>query len=337
MTQLGEMVAIGILQESDLECPFHEDEHDCSKPGKNELEGDATVLGENLDSGKKEKSTVVRSDAPDADYKSPSKEADPDAESEESREVSIVKGNEDCVYPVAFSAHHLIPAKESLKRASGLHKFIQKSKGKICCDLGYDVNGNENGVWLPGLHAVNSKGLNLWGSAPTSLPDKEELGRKVVKRLDRDDGKTKWTYSPLSGPTPGKGGAAAFAPTNMKWMYVQKAMSFLGARQFHDRHVNYSKLVEDHLSAVGKRLELFYGLQKDPAIAGCAKCRDRKKKPAPPPIGLLGLLNSTSRWYRGKVKGKTQDDEYYTSSWCGPVQPKGATKVVTKKNKPTAK
>ena len=328
MTQLGEMVAIGIAADASVDCPFHEDDHDCSKPGKNELEGDATTLGKAVVSGA---STVVRSDAPDKGHKSPEIEADPDAASEESREISILAGNDNCIYPVAFSAHHLIPAKESLKRAPGLHKYIQKSKGKICCDLGYDINGNENGVWLPGLHAVNSKGLNLWGSAPTSLPDKEEVGRRVVKRAG-------YTYSPLRGPRPGTGGAISFSATNMKWMYVQKAMAFLGPRQFHDRHANYSRLVKEQLMAVGKRLDVFYGLKKDPALAGCAKCRSRKKKTkAPPPTQLLGLLNNTSKAFlRGKVKGKTQDDEFYTSSWCGPMAVKGAVKVAAKK-KPKGK
>jgi hypothetical protein len=335
MTQLGEMVAIGVVSAADIDCPFHEDEHDCSKPGKNELEGDATALGKSVVSGA---STVVRTDDPDIRHKAPEVEADPDHATEESREVSILADTadkdkkENCIYPVAFSAHHLIPAAESLKRAPGLHKFMQKSKGKICCDLGYDVNGNENGVWLPGLHAVNSKGLNLWGSAPTSLPDKEEVGRRVVKRAG-------YKYSPLRGPRPGTGGALAFGPTNMKWMYVQKAMTFLGPRQFHDRHANYSRLVKEQLMAVGKRLETFYGLRKDPEIAGCPKCRSRKKKEkAPPPVQLLGLLNKTSKTFlRGKVKGRTQDDEYYTSSWCRPLaQTASAVKIAAPK-KPKGK
>ena len=321
MTQLGEMVAVGFVSTSDVECPFHDKKHAHDDAKNNYLAGNATTLGENLADGSTGSSTVQRdSAAPDHRFRRMQKFVDPDLEyDEETREVQIVKGNEDCVYPVVYSAHHLIPAKESLKRAAKLHKFIDKGKGKICCNLGYNIDGNENGVWLPGLHAVSRKGLNLWGSAPTDLPDEEGVGRKPVVRKELEDGKSKWTYSPLAGPRPADG-PIAFEPTNMKWMYVQKAMTFakVGTRQFHDRHPEYSSKVCDHLQAVADVLENLVGSGgQEPA---CPKCKEAIDKPLPP-IGLLGLLNKSSRWYRGKVVGRTRDDNYYTSSWCGPMAP----------------
>ena len=319
MTEIAELVHIGMIEEIEIICPFHETEHQCSKGGKNDLEGDAKVLGQNLDSGNTDSSTVVRSESPDSDYKTPKKYLDPDETySEEEREVQIVPANENCIYPVAYSAHHLIPAKESLKRASGLHKFIQKSKGKICCDLGYDVNGNENGVWLPGLHAVNSKGLNLWGAASSDLPDAEDIGRKTVKR-------NRERYSPLDGPRPGTGGSDAFDNTNMKWLYVKAAMNFskVGTRQFHDRHPTYSGHIQKHLDSVAALLESLYGVRKDDDLPGCDKCKEnrRNKNKSSPPIALLGWLNNLSAFARSKLVGKTRHEKYYTSSWCGSDAP----------------
>lgn len=321
MTQLGESAAVGVVTSLDLECPFHEKKHSHDSASNNYLAGDATALGENLAEGSPDSSTVQRKEAPDKDHRQPRKEADPDkAFSEATREVQIVKGgNDDTKYPVAYSAHHLIPAKESLKPAAGLHKYIDKGKGKICCNLGYDIDGNENGVWLPGLHAVNSKGLNLWGYSSTDLPDAEDVGRRAVMRAELEDGKTKWKYSPLDGPKPADG-PDAFEPTNMKWLYVQKAMTFpkLAPRQFHDRHPHYSELVMNHLNDVATVLDRLSGTKV--VAAACPDCKNSNEKPRPP-VGLLGLLNRSSRWYRGKLVGRVRDSDYYTSSWCGPSAP----------------
>lgn len=320
MTQLGEAVAVGILTEKKLECPFHEKGHSHDGVKSNYKAGDATALGKNLAAGGEDSSTVKRKKLPDLNHSLPRKEADPDeAYSETEREVVLIRGNEDTRYPVAHSAHHLIPAKESLARANPLHKYIDSSKGKICCHLGYDVDGSENGVWLPGLHAVNSKGLDLWGAASSDLPDDEEVGRRLRKRPELEDRKTKWTYALLDGPRPAHG-PIAFEPTNLKWLYVQRSMTFprMAPRQFHDRHTDYSGKVKAHLEDVATVLDRLLGTEE--TEPDCKECAEAKGKP-PPPAGLLGLLNNSSTWYRGKLVGRTRDKEYYTSSWCGPGSP----------------
>jgi hypothetical protein len=319
MTELCEMVAIGMVTEKDVECPFH-DEHKCEESLKNNFEGNADTLGNNLAVVEDNSSTVLRKNGP----KSTEQSDDPDKTPVENREINILKGNDDCIYPVAFSAHHLIPAKESLQRAKDLHAFMEK-KDKFCCNLGYDVNGNENGVWLPGLHAVNRKGVNLWGAASTDLLEEEEIGRKVVVRPDKEDKSKNWTYSPLDGPKPSDNPTEAFYPTNMKWLYIQKAMTFLKPiRQFHDRHPIYSEQVENHLNAVADVLKQLYDRRKKKGKLGCSKCREREKEKKPsPPIALLKLLNNTSRFYRDeKLLKHTQDNEFFTSSWCGPDAPR---------------
>lgn len=314
MTQLGELVAVGMITANggDGECPFHEKKHTCDGV-VNELDGDASALGSHLDAGTVAGSTVVRSVVPDKSYQEPRQEDDPDDLPYEQREVQLFAGEESCWYPVGFQAHHLIPAKESLARCETLLKYIEKKKGKLCCDLGYNVNGSENGAWLPGKHPVDGNGLDLWGSASGALPDREDLGRRKVVR---GSGSDKWSYTPLSGPRAGNPGANA--DTNLKWLYVKASMRFLGARQFHDRHPTYSKNVREHLETVGKLLERFSGTRKTPAA--CPKCRDRAKQKLIPPAKLLGVLNRLSKRYRKYVVGRMEHEQFYTSSWCDPAR-----------------
>ena len=332
MTQLGELTAIGLVDTKNVECPFHEKKHDCSTDAENVYrEGNAETLGKNLAKGKQDNSSTVfrAKGSPDHDYRANRKEDDPDEDSEKDREIGILDGDDDCIYPVAFAAHHLIPGKASMGKAKALHKYIRK--GEICCNLGYSVDGNENGVWLPGLHAVNSNGLNLWSGkvASRSLPDKEDVRNisKVKARMRKElepsaNGKrSKFAYKPITGPTPGDAGAQAFRSDNMKWLYVKGSMAYLGARQFHDAHPAYSSLVVKQLGAVAQRVATLLENAKKTGPTQCPECKKRQdagKKPTPP-LALLGLLNNTSSWYRAKLVGKTSDKEYYTSSWCGPL------------------
>jgi hypothetical protein len=318
MTQLGESVAIGLIGKAkDVECPFHDERHHDCDSACNDLKGNATTLGKALDSGKKGDSTVVRSADPDLSYNALAKKDQPDPDPDGlDIEVDVAPSiPEQSGYPVGFSAHHLIPMKESLSKAAALRKFIDKGK-TLCCDLGYNVNGYENGIWLPGLHGVSSKGIGVWGAAGYDLPDNEGKGFKP--RVRKSAGRK---FALLHGPTPRSDvDVDAFVDHNMKWRYVQLAMKSHGARQFHDRHYDYSMLVLGHLNDVGRVLESFYGLKKAPDLPGCDKCKKARKQDAsakiPPPVGLLGLLNNTSANYRGRLLGKTSDTDYYTSSWC---------------------
>jgi hypothetical protein len=337
MTELVELVHIGIVDEKKLECPFHEKSHKCDDSVENKItDGNAETLGERLADGEPGSSTVKRTDKPYINYKMPEKSADPDKIPPNKRLVKIFIHDETLLYPVAYSAHHLIPAKESMKPVASLHKFIDSSEGKICCNLGYDINGNENGVWLPGLHAVNSKGIGKWGSADEECPDEESVrtGAKQIETGKKD-------FLPLDGPRPADANPSeVFSDDNMKWLYVQAAMQFdpgdgNSPRQFHDRHPTYSQQVEGKLTAMAKLLEHLYGLQNDANLPGCPDCkksRQQTSKP-PPPARLLSWLNNLSRWCRdGKLLGHTEDTLYYTSSWCCPGTPSPAPKTPKKKS-----
>lgn len=54
---------------------------------------------------------------------------------------------------VVPAAHHLIPGNASLKNATQLKQFMEKGK-RIRGDIGYDINSQDNGIWLPGSYGV---------------------------------------------------------------------------------------------------------------------------------------------------------------------------------------
>ena len=228
----------------------------------------------------------------------------------------------DCEYPVAYAAHHLIPAGASLNKATLLLPYIESEKSKICCNLGYDVNGNENGVWLPGLHAVNKNGINVWSGTSSELPDNESWKKLTLASKQED-------YLPLQGPRPGPNPEKAYEALNMKWLYVQAAMNFSlvgNVRQFHDAHPAYSNLVKQGLDEVGKLLDrLSTGSAKENINPTCSTCKTNKEndqKKLLPPLGLLGLLNKTSQHLKTNyLVGKTEHKEYYTSTWSDPSSP----------------
>jgi hypothetical protein len=66
-------------------------------------------------------------------------------------------------FPFTVAAHHCIPGNEALKK-SDLYQFMKKDGEiimkndktfKIKANIGYNVNGSHNGVWLPGNYAMN--------------------------------------------------------------------------------------------------------------------------------------------------------------------------------------
>jgi hypothetical protein len=125
------MVAVVVDIDSDWECPFqhrpatHDKENYMPPP---ETKNDAKKLGTNLDGeSKKVENIPIRFQCHNVRY------------SEE----------------VQFTPHHIIPGNEAWP-SSTLYKWVAKSEGEICGDLGYDVNAASNGVDLPGHTAASS-------------------------------------------------------------------------------------------------------------------------------------------------------------------------------------
>jgi hypothetical protein len=91
---------------------------------ENDIKNDSSTLGRNL------------GDRPSWVIEAPN---DPD------EEAAIVPG-----------AHHLIPGNASYKNAKELHKYVSADKGLIKHDIGYGINHEGNGVWLPGSYGVRA-------------------------------------------------------------------------------------------------------------------------------------------------------------------------------------
>jgi HNH/ENDO VII superfamily nuclease len=72
-------------------------------------------------------------------------------------EDPIAAGTETEVVP---AAHHLLPGNASVNKAKALHKYMvwdgTNPKGYNNA-IGYDINGADNGVWLPGNYAVRKE------------------------------------------------------------------------------------------------------------------------------------------------------------------------------------
>jgi len=49
---------------------------------------------------------------------------------------------------IGFAAHHVIPVK-ALERCKSIMRFIEKTDNYSDGDIGYNINGVENGIWLP--------------------------------------------------------------------------------------------------------------------------------------------------------------------------------------------
>jgi len=78
-------------------------------------------------------------------------------------------------YDVSVAAHHLIPGNAALKQ-SDLYQSKEYlwTDGKVNGNIGYDVNSNPNGEWLPGNYAMRP-----WGSGGAAFMAKTGLAPKL--------------------------------------------------------------------------------------------------------------------------------------------------------------
>jgi hypothetical protein len=336
MTELAEPVAFGIVLGVDVDCPF---DHSSPEPPtvENDFIGDATKLASNMEGTV---STVLHNpfkpkklssiSSPNDDPKHAFFDGHPESrwpvEIHWKDEKSGASGT--YRYPVTCAAHHLIPAQESLKRAEGLHQFMIKKGasetvavgkgtttlpgGIVYSDVGYCVNGSENGVFLPGNYAVTALTMDdpHWTPAPSVLsgldweagesPDNENVGVPKV----------------ISSPKL-TGDRHQINNKNRKWQYVKQAVKLGG--QFHDRHKDYSDWIVKVLEEIGTQLESRY--VKSALESACDKCAERAKKftaegaGVPTPFGLLARLNGVSSRTSGFLSGGLRAMPVVTSKW----------------------
>jgi hypothetical protein len=171
-------------------------------------------------------------------------------------------------YGLQYAPHHLIPGNESLK-GSEIVPFMgdddsiaeyaegQLSHIKQGFSICYDVNSDENGVWLPSPYALSMK--NEWPAKPSIKVIKKRFGQEVADETE-----------------------------DFKTAYVAESIKTSEGRQFHMRHKAYSDKVREILKSVAQRLCLM-------ATGGCPIATDSEDdEKFDPPFGLVGRLNALS-------------------------------------------
>ena len=224
-------------------------------------------------------------------------------------------------FPVSCSAHHLVPSQESLKDHDLLQYMCKKgggkdqnhgyAQGKVWSDVGYDTNGSENGVYLPGTYAVGGGrgGLNVWYAQDDDDDEEHDEGYLDSEKAPPAE------YQGFEL----KGKRGEIALENPCWQYVAQAIR-KAPGQFHDRHVSYSEdVVQSALTAIWKTYK-----EKDVLVNpdGCSECKDRMDKinkhglPAPYSVVLrLQHLSGKLRTFLTAGPGSWRLN-VYTSEWC---------------------
>ncbi len=332
MTDLFEKISPDQLLDLKGQCPF---EHDLDEPPtvKNELKGLGSTLGSNMEAGTStntyapfapkpaqkqylKQGLLPQNDPAHQCYRSGSDDDGVIA-------IEFEAGTEH--YPLAFSAHHLIPSQGSLKGHKILQYMCAKtggtahnhgySGGQVWSDVGYNTNGSENGVYSPGNYALGraKKGINAWD--PNSTNDGEDyilVKYSSYKKVAFGAGHYLHGSNKMGG----------LDYTNLCWDYVSQAMT-LAKIQFHDKHDVYEDEVENALTRLHEKYQ-----EKDARLVsgGCPKCKQREQQlkkmitqkgfPAPYKIvnDLKKLSNNLRTCLELPITGWRRN--IYTSEWC---------------------
>ncbi len=323
--QIGEAVAVTMITDVEDECPF---DHELEEPPevKNELVGKGSQLATNMNNG-----TSTNSYAPFTPDKASNKrgklpQKDPNHQFHRGRDDKgrclTIEFNDGTSknYPVSCSAHHLVPSQESLKDHDLLQYMCKKgssgdhnhgfSAGKVWSDAGYNTNGSENGVYLPGSYAVGGGrgGLIVW----------YPLGADEDKEHDTD-------YIEVDKLPPSEyqdflisGEKGKIKHDNACWHYVSKAMK-LAPGQFHDRHVKYSEeVVVEALNNIFKMYKKYDILENPSSCDQCEKKRkDIEEKGIPTPYTVVKRLEFVSSKLRGYLNASAGSwkRNVFTSEW----------------------
>lgn len=306
--ELMEKIAVEVFVEKPVDCPL--DHEDLEKiDSENEFVGVGTTLGDNMtkcvSSIKFEPNRINKPD--EQPYPSKANDGWP----------IEIDGHD---YPVSCAAHHLIPAQASLKRAEPLHDWLvyknqaqplggkggkSTAEGVVWADVGYDVNGSENGVWLPGNYAVGGNGTKEWTKAASAYADPDG---------DDDAAPPPPPRKPKTDDRKLTGMRHIFDDDNRKSQYVLQATKLVNA-QFHDSHGDYS----DFVLGVLRKLGTLYTKKKAEWQSDCKKCQERfdkvKTEGIPTHFSLAHRLNSVSKRMRGFLVGRRGHPIVYTSTW----------------------
>jgi hypothetical protein len=279
--EIGEPISppefVTTIEHSEDTCPWH-DKSKASADPMEETDGeDDGAMPKNL-GGKLKAHLLAASDAPPrvdkiaVSYKALDKSLKytvRDKGKVKTRLQPLFRDSDPREYGLQYAPHHLVPGNESLKGnplvaflgdddvithfADGVASVIIKGKS-----VGYDVNRAQNGVWLPSPYAI-SMGSNLWGN---------EAGLVALEAAE--------------------GAAEVDLVLRFRAAYVAESIRASGGRQFHMRHVDYSKLVSKVLEKIAEKL---CRMVEGACPLDKGKTADDKIEP---PMGLPGRLDALS-------------------------------------------
>lgn len=301
--EMGELAAFAasLDEEFNADCPFADDKPGGNQAGKEHIEdddrddveemqkNDGGKLGQNL--GQAEPGDAEGGPFPSDDFLISEKPNDSRRGRKSKVEIKQFKDASGGDFPFTVAAHHLLPGnaaglteESKYKDDVGLFDFMAEeqkvtSSGgntyEIAYNIGYDVNGAHNGVWLPGNYAIK-----------TAKP----------KRTSKKSGRT----TPARvGTTPVPGTSwRGLGSEHEQWQYDYVAATCKAAGgQFHDSHeCPYSENVRLWLEKIATRLHAHQDTCED-----CKKKKDGSK--IPPPYRIKMRLFAMSRCLRGYVTG----------------------------------
>jgi hypothetical protein len=317
MTQVGELVKVGAIDEDDTDCPF---DHEAPKPPnvENDLVGVGGTLARRLKGAKgTHLYAKIKDDFPVGPILNPKHRSGHPFSKKDVVAIKVKDGKKEYThkYPVTCAAHHCIPAQEALKESPLLAYMVKKGEKEelkddtytgsiVWSDVGYDVNGSENGIYLPGSYAVGGGrgGMGVWGPTDDEDEDEPEDPEDLIP-------------DPRSNELTGT--MYEVDDDNRCWQYVRQAMR-LCPGQFHDRHEDYSIFVQGVLKKIFTNYEALNRKKIDDTK--CKKCKDRKdlikKHGVPTPYGMVARLSVVSDRLKGFLNGSTWRINVYTSMWA---------------------
>ncbi len=196
MSQIGEAIAVAAVEKSDP-CWYCEKEPE-EKVKNNENDDPPTSDGDTADN------------APENNEGNDSSQLGSNLEDRPRWTINnpLKPGEKTEIVP---AAHHCIPGGASLAKASALHDFMREGGPySLECDIGYNVNHKNNGVWLPGNYAVREGNEEFnkktWGNQSPAFKNtyarlamKAASGKQFHDAHPRYNGKVKNTLISIAG------------------------------------------------------------------------------------------------------------------------------------------
>jgi hypothetical protein len=182
---------------------------------------------------------------------------------------------EDVATRIEATPHHIIPGDAVMAKVPALEQWTRASAGFIKEDIGYNIDGAPNGIFLP-------RYPDLFGTKEMTFTDAH--GTEQTKQMREYYGKT---WSALSDRDKTNIAYAIMTETHLQLHHTSHGAIYLGTR-----NRTYNKDATDACQKVA-----------DLVVARQLKCPDNSAKPYDPPYDVVHWINSESYRLRIKITG----------------------------------